>query len=184
MRPATEDELLLAGWLERLVTLLRQAGGEPARLLRRVVQGRHAVLELDGARLRLRADAAGDAAVHIEPADADGAIHVRTRGDVLRDVMDGVALLDAVIADGRLDVCAPLADLLAFHELVLHALALGTREPGLRALWAAFDRRWHGAPARGLLLDGQVPGHGALRGAVPRSVQLARSPLFEAGRLS
>jgi len=183
MRPATPDELLLAGWLERLVALLRQAGGEPARLFRQVVQGHQAVLELDGARLLLRAGAGEDVEIRIEPTDVDGAIHVRTRGDVLRDVLDGVALLDAVIADGRLDVCAPLADLLAFHELVLHALALGTREPGLRALWAEFDRGWHGADGRCLALDGQVPVHGALRGAVPRSVQLARSPLFEAARL-
>ncbi|MBP5989580.1 MAG: hypothetical protein JSR38_06175 [Proteobacteria bacterium] len=187
MRAASAAEAQLAAWLERLVALLRSRGGEVARLLHAVVQGREAVLELDAARLRLRADAGEPLAVRIEPAEHEGAVRVRTSGDALREVIEGRALLDAVIADGRLDLRAPLADLLAFHELVQRVLALASREPGLRALWAEFDAHWPGQRPRCLPLDEQAARHGALCDAVPLRVRQARSPLFEddePGRLS
>lgn len=184
MRPASAAETRLAGWLQRLVALLQAEGGALARQFRAVVQGRCAVLQLDAARLLLRAGAGAPFEVSIEPADAADAPHVRSSGDALRDVIDGRSLLDAVIADGRLDVRAALPDLLAFHELVQRVLALGTRHAALQALWAEFDAEWPGRRPRELPLDEQPARHGVLRGAVPPSVQQARSPLRDRGEHS
>jgi len=179
MRPATAAETELAAWLEQLVVLLQAAGGEVTRLFEDVVRGREATLQLDEARLRLCADAGDPLQIRIEPAESEAAAHVRTSAAALRDVIDGRALLDAVIADGRLELRAPLADLLAFHELVLRLLARGPRDTALRALWDAFDVQWPCTGARCLPLDAQAARHGALRDAVPAGVRRARSPLFE-----
>lgn len=179
MRPATAAEGQLADWLARLLVLLAAQGEPTTGLLARVVAGHSAVLELDGARLWLRARAEPPVAVDIEAADlhaqADGL--VRSTGDTLRAVIDGAALLDAVVADDRLHLRAPLAQLLAFHELALHLIWLGPRHAGLQALWAEFDAHWPTAVPRSALLDGQAAQHGALGQAVPARVQQARSPL-------
>lgn len=179
MSAATGGEAQLAAWLERLVGLLRSAGGEVARQFDTVVRGREALLELDDARLLLTADAGEPPAIRIEPAGRAAAAHVRTSAAALRDVIDGHALLDAVIADGRLDLRAPLADLLAFHELVLRVLALAGSDAGLRALWLEFDRQWPGSGPGCARLDEQRACHGLLCAAVPAGVRQARSPLFE-----
>ncbi|MFT7774055.1 hypothetical protein [Roseateles sp.] len=176
MRPPTLAEVQLIAWLQRLVQLLLAQEGS-ARQLSRVVAGRRAVLVLDEARLSLHADAGEPLTVCIEPAAPDELPHVRTTADTLRDVMNGRALLDTTVADGRLFVRAQLHDLLAFHELVLHALSFGTRHAGLQALWAEFDQSWPGECPRCAALDGQRAVFGALRQAVPAAVQMARSPL-------
>lgn len=181
MRAATAREAQLAAWLERLVVLLRAAGGEVARQFDAVVRGREALIELDEARLLLCADADDPPAIRIEPAGRDAAAQVRTSGAALRDVIDGAALLDTVIADGRLDLRAPLPDLLAFHELVLRVLALGSSSAALRALWDEFDAQWPGPALRCAPLDEQRARHGMLCEAVPAGVRRARSPLIEEG---
>jgi hypothetical protein len=183
VRPATAPEALLIGWLQRLVALLVGAGGAVARQFAATVVDRTAVLQLDDARLALSAarDPGGAIDVRIAPAEADADAHVRTRGDVLRDVIDGRALLDAAIADGRLDVRAALADLLAFHELVMLALALGPRSAALRALWAEFAADWPRGGAGCAFIDRQAALHGTLRAVVPDAVRHARSPLAEGG---
>jgi hypothetical protein len=185
MRPATTAETQLAEWLQRLVALLLAQGHAVAEQLTRTVAGRSAVLWLDDARLALSAstDDAGRLAVDIVPAEADAVAHVRTSGDALREVIEGRFLLDAAVASGRLDVRAGLPDLLAFHELVLRALALGPRSAGLLALWVEFDRAWPGAPTRCLPIDRQPARHGELREHVPASVQRAQSPLLDHGPL-
>ena len=185
MRPATPAETQLTEWLQSLVTLLLAQGTAIAEQLAQTVAGRSAVLLLDDARLAVSAsrDEAGALRVDIVPAEADAAAHVRTSGDALREVIEGRFLLDAAVASGRLDVRASLPDLLAFHELVLRALALGPRNAGLLALWAEFDRAWPGAPARCLPIDRQPARHGELREHVPVAVQRAQSPLLDHGPL-
>ena len=182
MRPATDAEQWLAGWLERLVALLLAHGGAAARQLLATVVDRQAVLRLDDARLALSATRAADGTglvLQLAPAAADAPAHLQTRGDVLREVIDGRALLDTVITDGRLDLRGALPDLLGLHELVMIALALGARSAALRALWAEFDATWpRGAPADGAI-DRQAAVHGRLVHSVPESVRHARSPWVE-----
>lgn len=187
MRPFTAAEEQLAAWLHRLVALLLEMGGGVARQLRDTVAGHGALLVLDDARLWLWAGhEGGRLVVTIEPGDSGAAAALRTQAQVLRDVIDGRALLDAVVADGRLEVRAPLPELLAFHALVMRALAEGPRQPALRALWAEFDRAWpHDGPAPVCPgLAAQAACYGVLCRAVPPSVQRARSPLFEPDPLS
>ena len=183
MRAPTAGEARLAAWLHRLVALLQAQGAGVAGQLAATVAGRAAVLSLDDARLALSAsrDESGALVIDIGPADGEDGAHLRTTGDALRDVIEGRFLLDAAVASGRIDVRAALPALLALHELVVRALALGARDPGLLALWAEFDRTWPGAPLRCLPIDEQAPRHGELRRHVPASVQRAQSPLFDAG---
>jgi hypothetical protein len=181
MRAVTAAEAQLAAWLHRLVTLLQEQGAAVAGQLAATVAGRRAVLWLDDARLALSASrgASGVLVIEIGPADGTEAAQLRTTGDALREVIEGRFLLDAAVASGRIDVRATLPDLLAFHELVVRALALGPRDPALLALWAEFDRAWPGSPLRCLPIDQQAPRHGELRQHVPASVQHAKSPLFD-----
>lgn len=180
MRPPSADEQRLADWLLRLVQALQAAG--LGRELAAVCADRNALLVLDEARLVLTGTLGDDGllTVRIEPADTDfAANHLRTRADVLRALIDGRLLLDAAVAGGAIDLRAPLADVLALHELVLQALARGPRQPALRALWAEFDATWPGAPLRCNPIDDQRARFGALRDVVPHAVRLARSPLVD-----
>ncbi|HSI55975.1 MAG TPA: hypothetical protein VLA16_00370 [Ideonella sp.] len=182
MRATTPAEALLAGWLRRLVDLLLAAGGPVARQLERCVLDKTASLRLDDAWLQLSAcrDAAGELAVEIAAGEGEPARQLATSGEALRDILEGRALLDAAVADGRVDLRAPLAELLAFHELAMLALALGPRSPGLRALWADFDAAWPSGAPRCVPLAQQAARHGALVQAVPLEVRLARSPAANA----
>lgn len=176
----TADETRLADWLQRLVQALQAAA--LGRQLAAVCADRSALLALDDARVVLTGTRADDGSVtvHVAPAGTDGAAnHLRTRGDVLRALIDGRLLLDAAVAGGAIDLRAPLADVLALHELVLQALALGPRQPALRALWAEFDATWPAASPRCNPIDAQRARYGALRDAVPHVVRLARSPLAD-----
>ncbi len=184
MRPMTPPEARLADWLQRLVATLQAAGGAVAAQLVATVAGRGALLVLDDARLALDAtlDAGGTLDVRIAAAEGDRPARVETTGQTLRDIIDGRRLLDAAVADGTLALRAPLAELLAFHELVRMAIARGPRDAALRALWAEFDA--HGPRADGprcTPIDRQAAGHGELRRFVPAVVQQARSPLDETG---
>ncbi|HET7610825.1 MAG TPA: hypothetical protein VFK29_03450 [Rhodanobacteraceae bacterium] len=178
MTPAAA-ETRLRDWLMRLAGLLQHSDVHTADLFRRVVAGRRAVVEIDAVRLLVQADDARPVTVDIGPAAPGVPATVRTSGDVLREIIDGRSLLDATIASDRLYVRAGLAELLAFHELVLHVLARAPREPALQALWAEFDAGWSGEERRCNPLDGQPARHGALRDATPAGVREARSPLFE-----
>ena len=179
MRTMTPEEARLAGWLQRLFALLRDAGGPVARHLMTTIAGRGAQVELDGARLHVVAVAAGVArlVVRVAPADSEWPARVATTAGALRAVIDGHRLLDAAVADGSIDLRADLDALLAFHELVLLAIALGPRNAHLRALWAEFDSEWPRGPKTCAMIDRQPADHGGLCRFVPTVVQLARSPL-------
>ena len=182
MRTMTPAEAQLADWLQRLVSLLRDAGGPIARHLMTTVAGRGAHLILDEAQLHVVAVATGAAGlvVQVSPAEGELPARVATTGDALRSVIDGRQLLDAAVADGSIDLRADLEALLAFHELVLLAIALGPRKPELRALWAEFDSHWPRGAKVCAPIDRQPAAHGGFCRLVPKVVQLARSPLAEA----
>jgi hypothetical protein len=184
MRPTTAREAQLAAWLQRLVARLLAAGGDVAQQLVATAAGRGALLVLDDAGLALDAalDAAGALDVRIAAAEGDRPARVETTGAALRAIVDGRRLLDAAVVDGSLDLRAPLAELLAFHELVLLAIARGPRDAALRELWREFDAAWPRAEAPSCApIDRQAAHHGALRPFVPEGVRLARSPLADDG---
>jgi hypothetical protein len=181
VRTMTPAEAQLAGWLQRLFAVLRGAGGPVARHLATTIAGRGAQVVLDEAQLHVVAVAAGAAGlvVRVAPADGEWPARVATTGDALRAVIDGRRLLDAAVADGSIDLRADLEALLAFHELVLLAIALGPQNAELRALWAEFDSLWPRGPKACAVIDRQPADHGALCRFIPQVVQLARSPLGE-----
>lgn len=189
MRPMTPREAQLAAWLERLVERLQAAGGAVVQQLVAAVAGRGALLVVDDARLAVDAvlDAGRDAAqtlvVTIVAAEGDRPARVATTGDTLRDIVDGRRLLDAAVADGSLDLRAPLPELLAFHELVQMAIARGPQDAGLRELWAGFVAAWPRDRASACApIDRQAATHGDLRRFVPEVVRRARSPIEGRGR--
>ena len=181
MRPITGAEAQLASWLQRLVAVLLGAGGAVARRLVATVAGRGALLVLDEAQLHVAAvgSDAADLVVRVTAADGELPARLATTGDALRAVIDGRRLLDAAVADGSIELRADLDALLAFHELVLFAIALGPRSAELRALWAEFDSAWPSGPVICAAIDRQPAAHGSLCRFVPPVVQLARSPLGE-----
>lgn len=186
MRPLDAGEHRLAGWLDRLAAALLARGGAAARQLLATCAGERALLVLDDARLQIEAQAGpeGGLQLRITAAGAAGPpARVVTTGAALRAVIDGRRLLDAAVADGTIDLRAPLPALLAFDELVRMALAAGPRDVALRTLWAEFEAEWprEDGPAACARLDRQQPDHGALCRCVPPEVQAARSPLAAAG---
>lgn len=186
MRPLSAPERLLAGWLDRLVALLLGSGGAVARRLVATVAGHGALLVLDDARLHVEAelDAAVGLQLRLTAGEHDAAARVVTTGAALRAVIDGRRLLDAAVAEGAIDLRAPLPELLAFDELVRMALALGPRHAGLRALWAEFHTQWPRGEADCPVLGSQAARHGALCAFVPTVVRHALSPLLEGGDAS
>lgn len=189
MRPMTPREAQLAGWLQRLVALLQASGGAVAAQLVATVAGRGAGLVVDDARLAVDATSgvAGDgaAAVDVTIVAAEGArpAQVETTGSTLRDIVDGRKLLDATVADGALELRAPLPELLAFHELVQMAIARGPQDAGLRELWAEFEAAWPRAEAAACApIDRQAAAHGDLRRFVCEVVRQARSPIEDPDR--
>lgn len=179
----TSNEAQLAVWLQRLVALLQAGGGALAQQLVGAVAGRGVLLVLDDARLALDASVVetGALELRIAAAEAEQAAMCATTGAALRAIIDGRQLLDAAVADGSLDLRAPLPALLAFHELVLMAIAKGPRSAGLRQLWSEFDASWPRTEAPSCAQIGrQAAQHGGLRSFVPEGVQWARSPLADA----
>ncbi len=182
MRPMTSNEAQLAAWLQRLVALLQAGGGALAQQLVAAVAGRGALLVLDDARLALDASVgeAGTLELRIVAAESERPATCATTGETLRAIVDGRRLLDAVVADGSLDLRAPLPALLGFHELVLMAIAHGPRSAGLRRLWSEFDESWPRTEATSCAAIGrQAADHGGLRRFVPDVVLRARSPLAD-----
>lgn len=186
MRPLSPAERQLAGWLDRLVALLLGSGGAVARRLVATVAGRGALLVLDEARLHIEAelDAAVGLQLRLTAGGDDAAARVLTTASALRAVIDGRRLLDAAVADGSIDLRAPLPELLAFDELVRMALALGPRHAGLRSLWAEFEAQWPRGEPVCPALGSQAARHGVLCEFVPPVVRHALSPLLEAGDAS
>ena len=158
-------------WLLRLVEILLAQGGQVADLLVRTTAGKKAVIEIDDVRIGLVAQPT-DRGITVEVRRADDAepLNFRSSGETLRDLIHARALLDAVIADGRMHVQAPLTDLLAMHELVMRTLASAVSSRALRELWAEFDAWWPRADVPCLPLAAQLPKHGVLRQAVPVEV--------------
>ncbi|WP_341888486.1 hypothetical protein [Variovorax sp. YR752] len=181
MRPLSPAERQLAGWLDRLVALLLGSSGAVARRLVATVAGRGALLVLDDARLQVEAelDAAVGLQLRLTAGGDDAAARVLTTAAALRAVIDGRRLLDAAVADGSIDLRAPLPELLAFDELVRMALALGPRHAGLRALWAEFEAQWPRGELHCPTLGEQAARHGALCEFVPPVVRHALSPLLD-----
>lgn len=176
----TSNEAQLAAWLQRLVALLLAGGGALAQQLVAAVAGRGALLVVDDARLALEAapGAGGALELQIVAAESEQAAMCATTGATLRAIIDGARLLDAAVADGSLDLRAPLPALLAFHELALMAIAHGPRNAALRQLWSEFDAAWPRAEMPSCpAIDRQAAQHGGLRRFVPDVVQRAHSPL-------
>jgi hypothetical protein len=165
----------LRSWLFELVELLLAQGGAVATALVRTAAGRSAVVQIDDVALKLEGQAVPHGlAIAIEPATEDEPRNFACSAETLREIIDGRRLLDAQVAEGRIEVRAPLADLLAMHELVLRALAAGPLSRPLRELWAQFDSWWPQRPAPCSPLSAQLPKHGRLRAAVPIDVLTVR----------
>jgi hypothetical protein len=167
----TERSEHLAAWLDEVVDLLLDQGGAVASALLATCAGRKAVIRLDdtllllsaerqGARLRLATDVPPP---HVIP-------DFETNATTLRDILGGQLLLDTAITEDRIRVAAPLAQLLAMHDLVMKALACGPVRPALRFLWEKFDHGWPDEPAPVRSLTRQRPRHGILPNSVPLDV--------------
>ncbi len=139
---STDYETLLRQLIEELVAEIRYANGFLFALLKEATVGKEAVMELDGIRLHLSADSAGDYTLQLRrplPGEAPTFI---SSGDVLRDIVDGALTLDRALAANRVYVRGPLADLLGIYRLTIGLLAEGPVDPHLRRLWTTFDEAW------------------------------------------
>ncbi|MGR8931906.1 MAG: hypothetical protein ACU836_14835 [Gammaproteobacteria bacterium] len=170
----TERAERLADWLRALVDLLQAEPGPLRTALVDATAGREAVIRLDDIALHLAAVAdSGGVILDIGAVDACIAADFFCDAQTLRDVINGIALLDTVIVDGRIEVRAPLPSLLAMHALVLKTLAQGALRHALRQLWREFDAYWPRPEVRPCpALDRQRPHHGRLIRQIPVDVLL------------
>src|SRR5689334_5436796 len=110
----TERYDRMCEWLMRLADVLLAHGGELAALLVRTTAGKHAVIAIDDVRIGLSAEAGGHGIIlRVRHADNSEPLNFETSSEALRDIIGARALLDATIMDGRVQVRAPLNDLLA-----------------------------------------------------------------------
>jgi hypothetical protein len=174
----TELAEQLGAWLGEAVALLLAQGGAVAAALIATCAGREAVIRLDDTVLRLLArQQDGALRLSTEAVRTPGVTQFETDAAALRDILDGQLLLDTAIVEGRVRLAAPLADLLAMHNLVMQAMACGPIQPALRTLWQRFDAQWpQSAAAReDCSLEAQRPRHGLMQGSVPADVLQVRT---------
>lgn len=168
----SERHELLAQWLHRLVEILRDQGGATWSSLVLTVSGKTAVIDLDGTQLRLDADGGNQLQVHIEPLAEPHPVNFYSEAETIRDIISGRLTLDAVVANGKLDVRGNLQDLLGIYQVVMGILADSAINPRLQRLWEEFDHSWS-RPLSSLpcqSLEQQRPYYGSLINHVPEDV--------------
>jgi hypothetical protein len=164
-----DNATIVAGYLRRLIEVLRQDDGVSWRLLRAVTAGRAAVMEFEGVRLRLQGRAAPDYDLLMEYCDDMSEVNFRTDMSSVSDIVAGRLTLDHALTDGRIFVRAGLSDLLDIYRLAILILAESACNAELRRLWMEFEQEWPSpSPGQDVLpLERQRPQHGALIVRIP-----------------
>ncbi len=164
----------LARWLHNLVEILRSQGDATFRLLVDTVSGKNALIDIDGTKLRVRAEQGEQLQIYTEYSVAQDAVNFRSEAATLRDVISGKLTLDGAVAMGKIYICADIQDLLGIHNLVMRILADSSINPQLQRLWEDFDESWQSSTSTSeyIALEQQKPSYGYLIKTVPEDVML------------
>lgn len=167
-----ERHAQLAQWLHRLVEILRTQGGATWEALVETVDGKSAIIDLDG--VVLRVGAFGGEQLQVESAYpvAQTGVNFRSKGETLRDAIAGKLTVDAAVVSDKIYLRGNLQDLLGIHQIATGILADSAINPQLRHLWAEFDQSWSRPPSLPpcLALEQQRPSYGELIRQVPEDV--------------
>ncbi|HAX75191.1 MAG TPA: hypothetical protein DCY88_04975 [Cyanobacteria bacterium UBA11372] len=167
-----ERHAQLAQWLHRLVEILRTTGGGTWEALVETVDGKTAVIDLDG--VVLRVGAFGGEQLQVESAYpvASTGVNFRSNSETLRDAIAGKLTVDAAVVSDKIYLRGNLQDLLGIHQIATGILADSAINPQLRRLWAEFDQSWSHPPSLPpcLALEQQRPSYGNLIRQVPEDV--------------
>lgn len=167
-----ERHAQLAQWLQRLVEVLRTQAGATWEALVQTVDGKTAVIDLDGIVLRVRAFGGEQLQVESAYPVAETSVNFRSNGETLRDAIAGKLTVDAAVVADKIYLRGNLQDLLGMHQIASGILADSAINPQLRRLWAEFDQSW--CPPSSLppclALEQQRPSYGELIGQVPEDV--------------
>ncbi|GET41138.1 SCP2 sterol-binding domain-containing protein [Microseira wollei] len=167
-----ERHAQLAQWLHSLVEILRTTGGATWEALVETVDGKTAIIDLDG--VVLRVGASGGEQLQVESAYpvAQTSVNFRSNSATLRDAIAGKLTVDAAVVSDKIYLRGNLQDLLGIHQIASGILADSAINPQLRRLWAEFDQSWFHPPSLPpcLALEQQRPNSGDLIRQVPEDV--------------
>ncbi len=136
------QDAFLADLFLRLISRVRYLGGPTWARMRSATEGREGVIELDGRRLRMRADAGEPYTVYIETDTSADPYNFRSTGDAIVDILRGRTTLAGALTDGHVDVRAALPQLLGIYLLMTNILADSATDAVLRELCAEFEACW------------------------------------------
>lgn len=167
-----ERHAQLAQWLHRVVEILQTQGGATWEALVETVDGKSAVIDLDGVVLRVRAFGGEQLQVESAYPVAQTSVNFCSKGETLRDAIAGKITVDAAVVSDKIYLRGNLQDLLGIHQIVTGILADSAINPQLRRLWAEFDQSWSHPPSLPpcLALEQQRPSYGELIRQVPEDV--------------
>lgn len=167
-----ERHAQLAQWLHSLVEILRTTGGATWEALVETVDGKTAIIDLDGVVLRVRAKGGEQLQVESAYPVTREAVNFRSNGETLRDAIAGKITVDAAVVSDKIYLRGNLQDLLGVHQIASGILADSAINPQLRRLWAQFDQSWFHSPSLppSLALEQQRPSYGELIRQVPEDV--------------
>jgi SCP-2 sterol transfer family len=107
-----ERHAQLDRWLHRLVEILRTQGGSTWKALVQTVEGKSAVVNLDGIGLQLRAKGSEQLQVESQYPVASESVNFRSDAETLLDAIAGKLTLDAAVASEKIYLRGNLQDLL------------------------------------------------------------------------
>ncbi len=167
-----ERHAQLAQWLHRLVEILRITGGATWEALVETVDGKTAVIDLDGIVLRVAASGGEQLLFESAYPVAREAVNFCSNGETLLDAIAGKLTVDAAVVGDKIYLRGNLQDLLGIHQIASGILADSAINPQLRRLWAEFDQSWFHPPSLPscLPLEQQRPSYGELIRQVPEDV--------------
>ncbi|MEI6429560.1 MAG: hypothetical protein WCO45_14440 [Pseudanabaena sp. ELA607] len=134
----------LASWLNDLAIVLRQRQGNQTDQLWQTIAnyaaGHTVIIAIDDIHLSMTASTdPADLSIIITPAPHDDAPNFISDSQTLKDVMAGHKSLDRAVGAGKIQILAPLPDLMKIRKLVKQVLAIANTEPALQVLWLDFS---------------------------------------------
>lgn len=149
----TKKEQFLIALFHELVNHVKYDNDFIFKLLKEVTLSKKTVIAIDGARLELSATDDNKYTLHVHPVNPSTPSSFMTKGDCLREIINGAITLDQAISTNKIVLKGTLENLLGIYRLAIGLLVEGPSSPYLRGIWDAFDQHWQNNVPNDILID-------------------------------
>ena len=138
----TDQEELLMSLINELVEEIRYDNAFIFNLLKEVTVSKNAILDIDDVKLELTAIDEDQYKLQINPVVSADIPDFKTKGDYLREIVNGIITLDHAISSNKILIKGTLEDLMGIYRLAIGLLIEGPVSPHLRDIWNRFNSLW------------------------------------------